>query len=197
MKVILKSTILPLLFVVHEAIAEAPLFAGYTGSEYALESRLQQDFKMTFVGKTFRKELPLWAYFGAYVDKHGADKPFYGGGVGFNVRKRLHMLPTLEGYGKEFTGISGYTSLAFPHEFVLDVIPSLDGKLRYNGTDFNLHKTAYGITVGFGGAYQNRNLTSWRDYFWRVARIHNGDFVDLSMNFGKKKVRIAVQKRLK
>ena len=45
------------------------MFAGYEGSSYALESRLNQDKQITDVGKTFRNEIPLWAYLGASLDE--------------------------------------------------------------------------------------------------------------------------------
>lgn len=133
--------------------AQPPLFAGYEGSKYALESRLNQDIQITEIGKTFRAEIPVWAYFGASTDK--PKKPFYGMGPRVAIG-RIHTLPTFEWYARDFTGISVYSTIDLPQGFYLDLVPNLDNNFDYAGTEFTFHRDIKGLS--FGVSFGSRDL---------------------------------------
>ena len=50
---------------------------------------------------------------------------FYDVGLMIGLR-RLHTLPSLEGYDGNFTGISGYSTVDLPKRGYLDLVPHLD-----------------------------------------------------------------------
>lgn len=146
------------------ARAQPPLFAGYNGPEYALESRVNQDRQITEVEKTFRNEFPVWGYFGASLNEF--EKPFYGIGPSIQTG-RLHTLPTVEGYDGSFTGISGYSTADLPRKWYLDLVPHLDNEFRYSGTEFTLHRGVKGVSVGVSSS------------------ATNGEFGDINLQAGK------------
>jgi len=146
------------------ARAQPPLFAGYNGPEYALESRVNQDRQITEVEKTFRNEFPVWGYFGASLNEF--EKPFYGIGPSIQTG-RLHTLPTVEGYDGSFTGISGYSTADLPRKWYLDLVPHLDNESRYSGTEFTLHRGVKGVSVGVSSS------------------ATNGEFGDINLQAGK------------
>jgi len=181
--------------------AQLPFFTGQsTPTTYAVENRTlvggeEPKFKDILVGKTFRKEVPIWAYLGnSYNDQDGFGSFFYGVGGILNIGDRFHMLPTAEGSGKEFSGLEFYTTLDLGRGWNIDLISGLNDRLNYTNTSFNVGKTHKGLTFGVSSDYSDGKLRDLRDTDIRVAKIKKGNFFDIGVNFGKKRVRVALQK---
>ena len=174
--------------------AQSPLFAGYNGSRYALESRVNQDRQITESVKTFRNEVPMWAYFGASLNK--ADKPFYGIGTRIEIG-RFHTLPTVEGYNWDFTGISGYSTLDLPKGCYLDLVPHLGSNLKYNGTEFTLHKGIRGISFGLSSELKDGKLKNLKEIDLQFGKYWDGSNITGSLNLKTKKGKLSFQKNFK
>ena len=179
--------------------AQLPFFTGQTPRvpTYALENRTMvsmknPEFTNVSIVKTFRKEIPLWAYVGnAYNNKDGFGDFFYGVGTTINLGNRLYTLATLEGFGDKFSGVTFYSTLLLPKNFHIDFHPRLNSNLNYDFTSFNIGKTYKGLTFGISSNFKDGKI---RDTDIRIARIRKGNFIDVGFNPGKKRIRIAFQK---
>ncbi len=183
------------------AQAQLPFFTGQrTPTPYALENRAMfgkenPEVNNITILKTFRNELPLWAYFGnSYNNDNGLGNFFYGIGPMINLWDKVHMLATAEGSTEEFSGATIYSTLLLGRNWHIDLHPKFDGKLEYTSTSFNIGKTHKGLTYGISSDFTDRRFRSLRDIDIRVAKVKQGNFIDFGINFEKKRFRIAFQK---
>jgi hypothetical protein len=181
-----------------EAKAQLPFFAGEkVPATYAVESRTfakpeDPEFDSRLVLKTFRDEIPLWAYLGIpYNNENGLGDAFYGVGPILNFNDRLHILPTVEGSGKEFSGVTFYNTLYLgkDKDWHVDFHPGLNENLRYNSTPFSVGKTYKGFT--FGASSEVGDLG---DTTLRIARVKDGNFIDVGFSPRDKELRVSLQK---
>ncbi len=179
-----------------KAKAQFPFFVGQrTPTTYALENRTMvgsedPKFNDIFVVKTFRKEIPVWAYVGtSYNNENNFGDVFYGAGPILNFKDRLYMLPTVEGSGKEFSGVTFHSTLLLGRNWHVDVNPQLNKDLRYSSTPFNVGKTYKGFTFGISSDFDDLE-----DITLRVARVKKGNFIDVGFNPKNKRFRISFQK---
>ncbi|MBI4158710.1 hypothetical protein HY500_00445 [Candidatus Woesearchaeota archaeon] len=190
-KPVIVTTLVALALSCLPAKAQPPLFAGYNGPQYALESRVNQDRQITEVGKTFRTEIPAWAYVGVSSDDF--KKPFYGVGPRIEIG-RVHTLPTVEGYDGNFTGVSGYSTLDLSKRWYLDLVPHFDSGLDYTRTEFTLHRDVKGFSLGAGSEVEKGELRDLENTDWRFGRFWKGSNITGSINPGRKKAIISFQK---
>ena len=188
-------------FMPMNAEAQLPFFTGRrTPTSYALENRTivgteDPEFNNILIAKTFRKEVPLWAYVGkAYNNEDGFGDFFYGAGPMITIKDRLSILATVEGSGDEFSGASLYSTLLLPENFHVDFHPRLDSDLNYDFTSFNIGKTHKGITFGISSDFKDGKFRSLEETDLRVARVRRGTFIDVGFNLGRKRVMVAIQR---
>jgi len=181
--------------------AQLPFFTGkrppatYTIENRTLLSKNEPKFTDILLGKTFRKEIPAWAYLRkSYNSKKDFSDLFYGVGGIVNIKNRIYMLPTVEATGKDFSGLTFYSTLDLGRGFNVDLNPKFDENLKYNKMPFNLGKTYKGLTFGASSDVKDGKLRRLRDTDFRIAKIKRGNFIDIGVNFGKKRVRVAMQK---
>jgi len=199
-KMLAIATVCTALLSQEKAEAQPPLYAGFTGSAYLLESRIEnvldKHLQLTEIAKTFRTEIPAWAYLGITFDKDGADKPFYGIGASINYPDYFHLLPTIEGYGKSFTGFTCYSSTALPKNWGIDIVPNLDKELKYNKTAFSIYKIFPAITIGITSGHEKSGWRGLRDIDYRAGIYFKTCNITADANIQKKSARIAFQTSL-
>ena len=116
----------------------------------------------------------------------------YGIAPAINIKDKAYFLPAIEGAGGRPNQFSLYSTFDLGHGRYVDINPTITKKEAV--TSINLHKTHKGVTFGASTDFQNGKLKKPRDMVWRIAKFNNGNFIDLGVNFGKKKIRVAVQK---
>ena len=178
------------------ANAQTPLFTGMAGKPISLEARAHVGEETpNYMGfaKFFPKSIPAWAYIGNTYNQGELGESLYGFGPVINIKDRAYFLPTLEGAGGKPNQFSLYSTFDLGHGRYIDINPLI----RENEKpiiNFNVHKKVGGVTVGMSSDFSNGQFRRERDTDFRVVRFDNGNFVDLGVNFGKRKVRIAVQR---
>jgi hypothetical protein len=169
----IRSTVIGLLLntlMTAPSASEPPLYAGYTGTRLALETRINNELDITEIAKTFPSNVPVWAYAG--ISSTSDTKPFYGLGVALFTKKSVHMLPTLEGSGDRFTNIAVYTTLDLPRSTYLDLVPSTDKNLKPASITFTPHADILNLSAGVTDTYANGSFgqASLRlAKFWKQA----------------------------
>ncbi len=186
------------------AQAQLPFFSGQRPpATYLLENRTilgknSPEVNNITVLKTFRNEAPLWAYVGNCCDNdNGFGDFFYGIGPTINFGDNIHMSLTAEGSTKNpkvFSGGTIYSTLHFGRNWHVDLHPSFDGELDFSSANINIYHNPGKITYGISSDFKDKRFRSLRDVDFRVARMKSGNFIDLGINLGRKRLRVAVQK---
>ena len=181
--------------------AQLPFFTGQgTPTNYALENRtIMQEEDPEFVNisilKTFRNEIPFWAYVGrAYNNLDGFRDVFYGAGPMINIKNGLSMLATVEGSKEGFSGAALYSTLNLGKVWHVDFHPRLNKDFDYTSTSFNIGNTHKGFTFGVSSDITDGKLRDLKDTDLRIARVKKGSFIDLGFNPGKGSFRLSFQK---
>ena len=191
----LRAFILAGLFSAGVAKAQQPLYAGYAGPNYALQSVVSETngkIRITEVGATFRKEIPVWAYAGISCGKEGISKPFYG--VGPVVKfGRIHVLPTIEGYDKNLTGVSVYSTVDIARSIYTDIIPQFNKNLDYTRTQFNIYADVMGFIAGASSELSIKRLRDIGNIDARINKYWKNCNAGASFNPRTKNAQFAFQ----
>ena len=93
--------------------------------------------------------------------------------------------------------MSVYTTVDMGRKMHVDVNPTISKNLKDYAVNLNLGRTYGDFTFAVSSDVHNGKMRELKDTDMCAAWINKGNFADLRINFGKKKVRIAFQKALR